>query len=59
MECVILFRNAQNGVVGFVGQEGDPDKMEVFDDMEDAIRASERVPILRVFPYQIVELDEL
>ena len=58
-DCVILFRNTSNGRVGFVGQESDPDKMEVFPNEDEAIKAADDVPILRAHPYQIVQLDEI
>lgn len=59
MECVILFRN-KNGRVGFISED-DPDRIAVFQDREDAIKfaTSGNSPVLRVFPYQIVDLDEL
>lgn len=55
-ECVILFRNTMNDTVGFVG---DDDKMAVFPNRDAAIEATTFVPVCRVFPWQIVELDEL
>jgi hypothetical protein len=55
-ECVVLFRNTLNGVVGFVG---DDDKPTVFANSDEAIEACKTVPICRIYPYQIVELDEL
>ena len=58
MECVILFRNTGNGEVGFVS-DGDSYKIMVYRDREAAIRDVPNVPILRAFPYQIVEMDEL
>lgn len=57
MECVILFRNTQNGRVGYVG---DGDEIAVFTDYDEAVSAAlNDVPICRAFPWQVVELDEL
>ena len=58
MECVILFRNPGNKIIGFVG-DGDSDKIMVYRDYEAALRDVPNIPILRVAPYQIVECDEL
>ena len=45
-----------NGIVGFVGED---DKPTVFADLDEAIEASSTVPVCKVYPWQIVELDEL
>ncbi len=59
-ECVILFRNTGNGKVGFVSEsEEHSDNIATFQHREAALAAVPEVPILRAFPYQIVELDEL
>lgn len=57
LECVILYRNTGNGSVGFVsdGEDG----MHVFENEDAAIEAASRVPVCKIFPYQIVTLDEL
>lgn len=58
IECVILFRNTQNGKVGFVC-ENDGENIAVYKNRDAAIDGVPDVPILRAFPYQIIELDEL
>ena len=58
MECVILYRNTNNGKVGFV-TDGDSDVMMVYRDVESAERDIPNIAILRGYPYQIVELSEL
>lgn len=58
MECVILYRNTRNQKVGYVS-EGESDKIAVYNDQEQAIRDIPNILILRTYPYQIVELDEL
>lgn len=57
MECVILWRNTQNGAVGFISnEEGD---LEVFANRDDAGSFALNSGLLQAFPYQIVELEEL
>lgn len=58
MEGVILFRNKSNGRVGYVS-DGESDKIMVYRNEESALRDVPNIPILRAFPYQIVELDQL
>jgi hypothetical protein len=56
-ECVILFRNTMNDRVGFVTDaEGE---MRVFANRDEALAEADHVPILQVYPWQLVELDEL
>lgn len=57
-ECVILWRNTQSNKVGYVS-DGDGDQIMVYADRDAAIRDVPNIPILRAFPYQIVEMDEL
>lgn len=57
-QCVILWRNTQNDKVCFIGED-DGDNIAVFDHHDAAVAAVPGIPVLRVFPYQIVELDEL
>jgi len=57
-QCVILFRNTMNKRVGFV-TEDDLENIKVFPNMHDALEAVGDVPILRAYPYQIIELDEI
>lgn len=57
-ECVILFRNSKNKRVGFV-TEDDCETIAVFSDRDAAIKAAFNVPVLQVFTWQLVELDEL
>lgn len=58
MECVIIYRNKQNGAVGYVS-DGDSDKIAVYNDRDGAMRDVPKIPILRVSRYQIVELEDL
>lgn len=58
MECVILFRNTQNGKVGFVS-DGEPDRIAVFESEEQAEREAPGITICKAFPYQIVRLEDL
>jgi hypothetical protein len=57
-ECVILYRNKQNGKVGYVS-DGEDDKIAVYNDHDGALRDVPNIPILRVSRYQIVELEDL
>lgn len=57
VECVILFRNTQNGRVGYVSD--DKGEIAVFPHDDAAIAAAEHTTICKAFPYQIVPLDEL
>jgi len=57
MQAVILWRNTQNGQVGFISS--DDDNIAVFADRDEAIELAENHHLLRAFPYQVVELDEL
>ena len=57
-ECVILFRNTMNKRVGFV-TEDDCESIAVFPDRDEAIKAAFNVPICQVYPWQLVELDEI
>ena len=56
-ECVILWRNTQNNAVGFISS--DDGEIEVFKNRDEAIDLAIKHPLLRSFPHQIVELDEL
>lgn len=58
MECVILFRNTQNGKIGYVSED-DPDRIAVFANRDEAISAAGNTAVCKAFPYQIVEVDEL
>lgn len=57
MECVILFRNTQNGKVGFVSEENG--EIAVFASEDEAADAAGGITICRAFPYQVTPLDEL
>ncbi len=59
MDCVILYRNLENGKIGFITD--DSGELAVFPDFDAAVTAveSETIPILQLYPYQIVILDEL
>ncbi len=59
MECVILFRNPSNGSVGFISKTTKPDEIEVFPHIDDAVELAQEHFLLRAWPFQIVELDEL
>ena len=58
MQCVILYRNTQNNCVGFIS-EVDPDQIAVFSNWERARHFADKNMLLRAFPYQIVELDDI
>lgn len=57
-ECVILYRNTGNQRVGYI-RDGDGDEIMVYRNYEAALRDVANIPVLRAFPYQILELDEL
>lgn len=59
METVIFWRNTQNNCVGFISD--DKGELAIFKNEDDAIEFAERgdSPVLKVFPYQIVVLNEL
>ena len=42
-----------------VNDVGDSDEIAVYRDYEAALRDVPNIPILRAFPYQVVELDEI
>lgn len=56
MDHVILYRNSGNGKIGFVSES---EEIAVFDSWEAALSAVADVPVLRAFPYQIVEINEI
>lgn len=56
-DYVILFRNGKNGKVGFVSAEDDEDSLAVFVEYDEAVRAADKVPVCRIYPWQVVELD--
>lgn len=58
MECVIIYRNKQNGAVGYVS-DGDGDKIAIYKTRDEALLDVPNIPILRVSRYQIVVLDHL
>ena len=59
-QCVILFRNPGNGAIGFIGGGGyDGEDIEVFPNLDAAISVALEHPLLKAWPYQIVECDEL
>ena len=58
MDCVILFRNTQNGKIGFISDD-DPDKIAVFANFDEAMAAADKTTACKAFPYQIVKCDEL
>ena len=53
---IILCRNPVNKSVGFV-DTGDDGQVAVFESERAALEAVPTVPILRAFPWQIVELN--
>jgi hypothetical protein len=59
MQCVILWRNTQNGCVGFITETDRPDEIAVFADRDEAESLADRHPVLRAFPHQIVDLEDL
>lgn len=54
---IILFRNTQNGAIGTISDE--IGEIATFPTREAAQAIVDYQPILRAFPSQIVELDEL
>lgn len=58
-ECVILFRNTSNNAVGFIQTDKGEGEIEVFPHMDAAIECADRHMMLRAYPFQIVELDEI
>jgi hypothetical protein len=56
MECVIAFRNTGNNKIGFV-TDGEDGETCVFDSEEGAYATAENVPILRAYPWSVIELD--
>lgn len=57
IECVILWRNTQNGSVGFISD--DTGELEVFASFDAAQELASEHHLLRAFPYQIVKLEDL
>lgn len=58
-ECVILWRNTQNGKVGYIA-DGDSDRIMVYANYRQALHDIPNIPVLQAgFPYQIVELENL
>lgn len=57
MECIILFRNPSNRSVGFISKENG--ELEVFKDRQEAIDLGCTHFLLKSFPFQIVELEDL
>lgn len=60
MDHVILFRNTQKGRggIGFVSDESG-ENIAVFKSYEEAVDGANNTTMTKVFPYQIVPLDEL
>lgn len=60
-QCVIFFRNTGNGRLGFISDGDRPDEIAVFKDYEAAsdFCRDGSSPVLRAFPYAIVELEDL
>lgn len=54
MQTVILWKNTQNGRVGFIG---DDDEIAVFDSRDQAQELAWEHPLLQAFPYQIVDVE--
>lgn len=54
MQTVILWKNTQNGRVGFIGYD---DEIAVFDSVQDAENLAREHPLLQAFPYQVVEVE--
>lgn len=57
IECIILFRNTGNNLVGFIND--DNDNIAVFANRDVAIQFAIDSPFLQHFPHQIVELEDL
>lgn len=58
MEHCILFRTP-NGRVGFVCNPEDESTIAVYPGIDAAVAAAEVIPACRIYPYQVVCLDEL
>lgn len=57
LQCVILYRNPANDLVGFISNE--IGEIATFPNRDDAIKLIEKHPLAHAFATQIVELDEL
>jgi len=57
MQYVIVYLNTRNDSIGFVAD--DNGEIAVFDNLDLAVTAAKTAPILRAYPFQIIELDEL
>lgn len=57
-ECVIIYRNPWNKMIGYVA-DGDSDKIAVYRDRDSAEHDVPNILILKAAPYQIVELEDL
>lgn len=55
-ECMIVWRNTGNGKVGTI-TDGDSDNAMVYRDYDAAVSDIPNIPILRAYPYQIIELE--
>lgn len=59
IQCVILWRNTQNGAVGFISDEHRDGEIAVFESYEEAEALADTHHLLRAFPFQIVLLEDL
>lgn len=55
MKTVILWKNTQNGRIGFIS--GEDDEIAVFESEEHAEELAREHMLLQAFPYQIVEVE--
>ncbi len=58
-DCIIVFRNPRNGAIGIIREDDDSDDPFVLPDRDAAIAFAQSHPLLRAWPFQILELDEL
>lgn len=58
MDHVIFYRNTQNGRLGYVTDDSG-DYIAIFGNFDEAYAATKETTICKVFPFQIVPLDEL
>lgn len=59
IECVILWRNTQNGRVGYIHDGSEFEEIAVFPNEDAAIDLATKHALLQAFPYQIVPLEDL
>lgn len=56
MKTIILYRNTENGKIGFVTDE-DGESIKVWPSYQAALADVPNVPILRAYPHELIEFD--